>query len=329
MEIKIICCNNNLRLRQTELAVTILNGVQNYFHYVLIKSENDVCMTDELDWDLFCNNIDDSEEFRIFITEKPFNDKWFSHESYKFSVVSTNDWETKFAPPSLKAYIAYQIAQSSISFAADLTEEMQMRMVHDRAEGCMFDFCYYKHDIKLGMIAGNICPQCQGILNRYGIQQNAVNAIERILHYIRSEAIGKTIIQNENQAFIVMRFSENDENDHAFRYGIQTALRKLNIHCVRADDQIVSAQILQNVKNGIERSRFVIVKVDSNNLNVYFELGLAMGLNKDVLLISDNEQVLNLPTDLKNWTCLTYQKGNYEELENSIMQFFRQNYYYE
>ena len=329
MDIKIICCNNNLRVRQTELAVTILNGFQNYFHYILIKSENDVCETDEVNWDAFCNSIDDTEEFRIFITEKPFIDNWFSHESYRFSVISTSDWETKYAPPSLKAYIAYQIAQSSISFEAGLNEEMEMRMVHDRAEGCMFDFCYHKPDIKLGMIAGNICPQCQGILNRYGIQQNAVDAIERILQYIRSEAIGKTIIQNENQAFVVMRFSNNDENDHAYEYGIKEALSELKINCVRADDQLVSAQILQNVKNGIERSRFIIVKVDSNNLNVYFELGFAMGLNKDILLISDSEQIINLPTDLRNWTCLTYQRGNYKELKNSIMQFFRQNYYYE
>ena len=66
------------------------------------------------------------------------------------------------------------------------------------------------------MIAGTICPQCRGVLLRYGIKERALNAIERILQYVRSEAIGKPIMFNENEAFIVMRFSNNDENDHAY-----------------------------------------------------------------------------------------------------------------
>lgn len=328
MEIKIVCYENNTRLNQIKFAVRILNGVQNYFHYILDISKTDVCEDDYVNWNKFCKNRTESYEYIIYITEKPFDDNWFSHESYNFSVITTCDWESRYAPPSLKAYVAYQIAQSSISFNADLSEDMEMRMVHDKAEGCIFDFCCNKSDIKLGMIAGNICPQCQGVLNRYGTQDNAVDAIERILKYIRSEAIGKPIILNENQAFIVMRFSENDDNQNAYLYGIKAALNELNIHCVRADDKLISDQILHNVKQGIERSRFVIIKVDTDNLNVYFELGLAMGLNKDILLISNNEQVINLPTDLRNWTCLTYQEKDYESLKDSVKQFFQDNYYY-
>ena len=268
------------------------------------------------------------DEYTIYITEKPFNDNWFSHEDYKYSIISTNSWELLFAPPSLRAYLVYQIAQSTVSFEADLSENMEMRMVHDRAEGCMFDFCYNKSDIKLGMIAGTICPQCRSVLHRYGIEERALNAIERVLLYVRSEAIGKPMIFNENEAFIVMRFSNNDENDHAYKYGIQTALKDLKIKCLRADNKVISGQLLQKVHQSIEKCRFIIAKVDSDNLNVYFELGLAMGLDKDVLLISEEDLVMQLPADLKNWECLTYPNGNYEELRHRIVKYYQDNYHY-
>ena len=65
-------------------------------------------------------------------------------------------------------------------------------------------------------------------------------------------------------------------------------LEKLRIKCIRIDNQISSGQLLDKSKK-YTKSRFVIIKIDSNNLNVYFELGVAMGLNKDVLLSSEKD----------------------------------------
>ena len=58
--------------------------------------------------------------------------------------------------------------------------------------------------------------------------------------------------------------------------------------------------------------------MDEQNLNVYFELGLAMGIEKDVLLVSESSMVINLPSDLKNWECLIYEKGNYGQLSSKV-----------
>lgn len=329
MDIKIICYKDNCRKNQIIRAINILNSVQNYFFYKLMNTNVDVVADEIIDWDSFSNtNGNTIDEYTIFISEKPFNDNWFSHEDYKFSIITTDSWEVYFAPPSLCAYLVYQIAQATVSFEADLSENMEMRMVHDKAEGCMFDFCFNKPDIKLGMVAGTICPQCRSILLRYGIKERALNAIERILSYVRSETIGKPVMFNENEAFIVMRFSSNDENDHAYQYGIQPALKDLSIKCLRADDKVISGQLLQKVRRYIEKCRFIIAKIDSDNLNVYFELGLAMGLDKDVLLISEEDLVMQLPSDLKNWECLTYPKGNYEELKQRIIKYYQDNYHH-
>ena len=329
MIIKVKYWENNSRKNQIMKAVNIINGLQNYYYLTLESLSKDVTNDSKVNWELFCNNYSPmDDEYVIFVTEKAFNDNWFSHEEYQFSIITTNDWEKLFAPPSLKAYLVYQIAQSVISFEGDLSEKMEMRMVHDYAEGCMFDLCIDKTEVHLGMIAGNICPKCRANLLRYGISEKAIYSAERMLNYVRSEAIGKPIIFDENAAFVVMRFSQNDENDHAYLYGIKPALEKMRIKCIRADNQLTSGQLLEKIEKNIEKSRFVIIKVDSNNLNVYFELGLALGVNKDVILISERDLVMNLPTDLKNWECLTYSKGNYDELMNNIIKFFTNNYHY-
>ena len=124
-----------------------------------------------------------------------------------------------------------------------------------------------------------------------------------------------------------MRYSQNDENDNAYRYGVLPGLEDVGLTVRRADDSVQSTQILDKVFRYLERSRLIVAKVDVENLNVYFELGLAMGLNKDVLLVSESTMVVSLPSDLRNWECLTYQKGNYEQLRRRVADFFRANYH--
>lgn len=308
MNIQVQCYKDHKRKNQIFKAINLINGVQNYFFFSIEDSlDIDICEEDYINWKSFCQSHKVKEnEYVIYIAEKPFDDNWFSHEESQYAIITTNNWEEYFAPPSLKAFLIYQIAQAVICFKGELNENMEMRMVHDSAEGCILDLCIDKEDIKLGMVAGNICPKCRSVLVRYGIDEKVIDSAERMVSYVRTEAIGKPVILDESAAFIVMRFSSNDENDNAYKYGIKMALEKLNIKCIRADNKISSGQLLDKIRIDIEKSRFVIVKVDSDNLNVYFELGLAMGLDKDVLLVSEEDLVLQLPTDLRNWECLTY-----------------------
>lgn len=330
MDIRIICNEDNTRLNQIENAIRILNGIQNYFNYTIQFKQIDAIdnLRISLNWKEFRKQHINENQHEIYITERAFDDNWFSHEERKFSIITTSDWEDIYSPPSLRCYLIYQIAQSSLNFIADINEDMEMRMVHTNSAGCLFDFCLNKPDIKFGMISGSICANCKGTLRNYGVDNNAIESVEKMINYVRSEAIGNPMLINFNQAFIVMRFTENDENDHAYEYGILPALDNLGIEDCRADDQIIPQQILNQIVNSIKRSRYVIAKVDNDNLNVYFELGLAMGLGKEILLISEIGKIENLPTDLNNFECLTYEKGNYEELKQKIIKFFKDNYHY-
>ena len=268
-----------------------------------------------------------SEEKVIFITDRQFNDNWFSHVYRHCAVISTFVWEQRYAPPSLRAYLVYQIAQALVPIEADITEAMLIKFVHQAPIGCLHDMNIKKSDIKYGMIAGNMCFDCEGSFRQYGVYPAAIDAIRRIANTVRDESIGRNSLVRPSSAFVIMRFDKNSENANAFAHGIEPGLRAVGLTPHRADDTVQSGQILTKILECLERSRFIVAKVDEENLNVYFELGLAMGLDKDVLLISESTLLMNLPSDLRNWECLTYDRGNYKQLQKKVEDFFETNYH--
>ena len=229
----------------------------------------------------------------------------------------------------MRSYLIHQIAQALVHFAADMSEEMTLNMVHEPPVGCIYDMAVHKPDIKYGMVAGNVCATCVARLKSLGAKQEAIDALSSILELVRSEALGIPVTLNPEEVFVVMRFTENDENDNAWKYGIRVGAERSGLTVLRADNRVESGQLLDKIQRHIARGRLVIAKVDQDNLNVYFELGLAMEMRKDVLLVSDDSLVLSLPSDLRNWECLTYRKGDYDQLACRITDCLKTNYGFE
>jgi len=327
--ITILINQQNDHERRVLEAIKIVNATQNYFY---LKLSDQLISLEKSDKGVNPSELHKAirkahpEESLICVISQPFVDNWFSHPYRGCEIITLSDWEELFAPPSLRAYLIYHFTEALLSFEADLSEDMHVRHAHEPPRGCISDFSGHKPDVKLGMVAGNICLECEGTFLRYSISSAALNALRKILGIVRDEAIGRPKIIDTESAFVIMRFSQNDENDNAFKYGVKAGLSEVGLTVRRADDTVVSNQILDKIFHLIERSRFIVAKVDAENLNVYFELGAAMGLGKDVLLIAESSLVLNLPSDLRNWECLTYEKGNYEQLRERIAKFYRDNY---
>ncbi|MFH1114207.1 MAG: hypothetical protein V1792_09825 [Pseudomonadota bacterium] len=320
-------CKHANRVRD---AVNLINGCQSYFFLRFLDDQVRLQQTSGvITGDSVAQQIAQSFPDRqlVVVTDRPYDDDWFSHEHRHCAVITTADWEESYAPPSLRTYLMYQIAQAMIPLEGDLSEEMLLRLVHEPAVGCMNDMVDDKPDIKYGMVAGYLCFECEGTLRKFGVALSALDAIRQMLLLVRAEAIARPRIVDPLSAFVVMRFSRNDENDNAYKYGVVPGLNDVGICPKRADDNVESRQILHKIFREMDRSRFTIAKVDVDNLNVYFELGLAMGLSKDVLLISEETLTLSLPSDLRNWECLIYQKGNYQQLRQRVAQFFRNSYH--
>lgn len=125
----------------------------------------------------------------IYVTHESFNDKWFSHDFKSISVISSfgfNYLDTGF---SLVAYLVYQIAQSLLSFAVEMSEQDLIHLSHNPSIGCLFDFCSYKPDIKLGMAAGRLCKKCYENLREFGASESQLHDLTRILNVVAKKAI--------------------------------------------------------------------------------------------------------------------------------------------
>ncbi len=106
---------------------------------------------------------------------------------------------------------------------------MAMNLVHEPPVGCVYDMATEKSNIRLGMAAGNLCPRCVGTLKGLGTDEGAINAVTRIVSLVRAETSGRPLLLEPQEVFIVMRFTQNDENDKAWKHGIKTGIESCGL----------------------------------------------------------------------------------------------------
>lgn len=306
-----------------ELAIDELNGIQNYFHFIktadVINEQKNFVLWNEAK--LLIREHD--EGYNIHIIEKPFNDNWFSHEDSTHSVITTASWNEYFAPPSLKAYLIYQIAQSVVNFELNLSEINIMRFVHESPEGCMFDFCGQKSDIKYGMKTGAICPKCRADLSEFGLEKEAICDIEKILDYVRKISIGRATSIKPKQVYIVQHYQNYGGLNNALEYSIKPALECFDLLPFVGHQAFDGEHYFNKILNDISASKMVIVLIDCtdplNNQNAYLEYGIAKGMGKDTFIICERDFIDELPSDLKGIQIIAYDKDNFPKLKEILI----------
>ncbi len=304
-------------------AINSLNGIQNYFKF--LASDFPLNVTERnLKLNSLPDNIaNDPQGYRIFVIDEPFYDNWFSHEENHYSIITISDWNNYFAPPSLVAYLIYQMAQAAVNFEFNLNESHILRYVHKETVGCMFDFCGIKSEIRNGMRVGAICPNCRGILAQFGNHQEALSAIEKILDHVRLISIGRSPQIKYNQVYIIKHYDKPSDIHNAFIYCVEPALDKLGFKVKIGNRQNHGMHYFYDIINDIACSKLVLALIDSsdalNNLNSYLEYGIAIGMGKDVFVICEEEYIPHLPSDLHGIQVICFKTKNYEELCQNIV----------
>jgi hypothetical protein len=210
---------------------------------------------------------------------------------------------------------------SAVCFCANVTEEDIHRISRIPSIGCLFDFCDEKKDIRFGLVAGYISLQTKAELARHGVEPRVLAAAERILELVRLSSIGKHVPIEYAEAFIVMKFSERDENANSYEYGIKPALAQFGLQAKRADQDPRMQMLSQKVLEHIEKCRLVIIKVDELNANVFFELGYALAKAKDILVICRSSKLASVPSDIKGWELLTYPDNDFAVLQTKVIAY--------
>ncbi|MBA3874180.1 MAG: hypothetical protein ABI970_05845 [Chloroflexota bacterium] len=106
-----------------------------------------------------------------------------------------------------------------------------------------------------------------------------------------------------DQCFVIMPFSAELHYFYLYlRHHLQT---KHNLICERADAAILTVPLLDKIKDYITRADIIIADCSGRNPNVFYELGIAHTLNKDVILITHDE-ISEAPSDIRHYEFIHY-----------------------
>jgi len=106
----------------------------------------------------------------------------------------------------------------------------------------------------------------------------------------------------EKTAFVLMPFAE--EFTDVYKYLIKDGLENAGFTVKRADDIKSQNNILSGIIKGITSSDLIITDLTGENPNVYYELGIAHALQKNVILLT--QEISELPFDLRSYRVISY-----------------------
>lgn len=125
--------------------------------------------------------------------------------------------------------------------------------------------------------------------------------------------------ENDNRPFVFVLMPFHNEFRDIYKIGIKSACENVGAHCERVDEQIFTESILWQVYSQIARADIIVAEMTGRNPNVFYEVGYAHALNKQVILLTKNAK--DIPFDLKNYPHIIY-RGRIgalkSELENRI-----------
>ena len=119
---------------------------------------------------------------------------------------------------------------------------------------------------------------------------------------------------------VMMPFSQ--EFDRVYD-AIQSICKSQNLKAIRVDDIYRPTRINDDIFSVIAQSRLVISDLTGRNPNVLYETGLAHALNRDVVMLVQNEQ--DVPFDLGNIRYVKYLPNSegVEDLKKNLSRYIQ------
>jgi hypothetical protein len=194
MKVTVLVRKKSRNVEAVNQAVTIANRIQPEFEFDveqvkwLPKGDSEVKPGQVL------RTIKENHAGRpiIAVISPALKGNCFEYASRGRNVVSTGDWESRYAPPPLEIYLLFQLAYASASFMANLSpRQLDRRMVHNCFRGCIFNSTAGRRKFLSVLIAGYLCADCEARLCEWGVSDRALDSIGHLLSYVRDFAIRK------------------------------------------------------------------------------------------------------------------------------------------
>lgn len=148
-------------------------------------------------------------------------------------------------------------------------------------------------------------------------QENIPIDSDKFLRNFGLSASTTTIVRD--QVFVVAPLSsEEDDSYSVVKYACEAA----GLRTLRGDENNISGGILPVIINEIVKSRFIIANLNGRNPNVFYEMGIAQALGKDVLMFAHRNNVSELPFDIAQQRIIFYDNIDhlYERITLAIAQ---------
>jgi hypothetical protein len=114
-----------------------------------------------------------------------------------------------------------------------------------------------------------------------------------------------TIPEHEKiESVLVSAMMPFDAGFTAVYDSIKAAAEKVRLRCRRADDIWENPAIIQDIVSLIDRSRVIVCDCTGRNPNVFYEIGIAHTLGRQVILITQNPE--DIPFDLRHLRYVPY-----------------------
>lgn len=114
---------------------------------------------------------------------------------------------------------------------------------------------------------------------------------------------GGTFATINDLCFVLMPFEESMRaiyNDH-----LRPAIQSEGMSCLRADEIVGTNMITRQIWEKINQARCVVADLTHKNPNVFYEVGVAHALGKDVILVT--QSMTDVPFDLQALRCIVYE----------------------
>jgi hypothetical protein len=205
-------------LRSTEYPIEDFNQVVNllktHTNSIKIKGHSNVKInynndSDIKHWEEFfkiCNHFRSAKkvnenDYVFLLTEYQNQEDYFgwTDETLGNYFIQTSDWNRYFDSEVNKHFpISYEVVAWILRSLMYDTQEEIIKNAHERARGCVMDFCDEKEDIILKMRTGDVCQFCLNRIKDRGVNPsflgNVFNTMENIrkglMYRERNELLG-------------------------------------------------------------------------------------------------------------------------------------------
>lgn len=129
---------------------------------------------------------------------------------------------------------------------------------------------------------------------------------------------GRNFKVNPELTFVLMPFAEKFEP--IYNEIVKPVVEQFGLTCVRADNLYRSKPIMEDIWKFLNEARIVIADVTGKNPNVFYEIGLAHAIGKEVIIIS--QTIDDIPFDLRHLRSFIYQDSvaGFRKLEHQLTQ---------